>query len=517
MEEETKLPIGVQSFRKIRQRGLRYVDKSSFASRLIRGGQNYFLSRPRRFGKSLFVHTIKELFEGNERLFRGLAIHGDWDWCTRYPVIHLSFGKGNFSNEGELKLRISELLGRIERAAGLPFNATTSSGRFGELIFGLHEKFGQPVVVLVDEYDKPILDAVQNPEVALKNRQTLQGFYSTLKDEDGYIRFCFVTGVSRFAHVSLFSGANNLEDITLVPEFSSICGYTESDLDEVFPEDVAGLDREKIRKWYNGYCWLGEERVYNPYGMLLLLKQRTFLARWYETGAPAFLIDAMKRRGVLPMMLEDMMVSSSDLLVSDLDKVSAESLLLQTGYMTIAESMVREGMPHYKLDYPNREVRQAFNASMLSELLQQMPSVVNSRRERLARVLETGDADGMESAVHSMFSGIPHQWHAIPGVENYEAYFASVVYGYFFGSEFDVRMEDSTSKGRVDLTVLTPANIYLFEFKVVKDRPSGKAMKQLKEKNYADKYRQHGIPIRLVAVEFSKTTKNIASFGSELA
>lgn len=515
--ENPKLPIGIQAFRKIRNQGYRYVDKTDFAAKLLQGGQSYFLSRPRRFGKSLFIDTLRELFEGSEELFRGLSIHGDWDWSVRYPVIHLSFGKGNFGKAGELEQRLSEMLGVVERAHNLSVNSTTLSGRFGDIISGLNGIFGQPTVILVDEYDKPILDATRNTEVMLNNRQTLQGFYSAIKDEDAHVRFCFVTGVSRFAQVSLFSATNNLEDITLSPEFSSICGYTEFDLDNVFSEVIAGLDREKIREWYNGYCWLGKEKVYNPYGMLLLFKQRSFMSRWYETGTPTCLIDVMEQRGVLPVMLDNITVSDDELIVSDFERISAASLMLQSGYMTIVGKSNVEGTTYYKLDYPNREVRQSFNVSMLNSLMPQDPLVLSGHRRSLVEVLVTGDTKMLEKALHAMFAGIPHQWHAGPGAANYESYFASVVYGYFFGSGIEARVEDSTSEGRIDLTAVVSTNIYLFEFKVVNDQPTGNALEQLKDKNYADKYQQRGKPIHLVAVEFSKKSRNIAFFKSELA
>lgn len=513
---DSKLPIGLDSFRTIREGGFHYVDKTGFVGQLISGGRRYFLSRPRRFGKSLLVDTFRELYQGREELFRGLAIHGDWDWSVSYPVIHLDFG-GNYAEKDELENSISDMLGSIERAEGLATHSMTLNGRFRELIVNLRAKHGQPVVVLVDEYDRPILDAVRNPDVALRNRQILHGFYSALKNEDGSIRFCFVTGVTRFAYVSLFSGANHLRDITLKREYSSICGYTESDLDIFFSSEIDGLDRKKIRNWYNGYWWLGKEKVYNPFDILFALDDREFKSTWYETGAPTFLIDVLERRGVLPVALKDIILSEDELMVSELSSLSIGSLLLQTGYMTIVEESKYENASYYKLDFPNLEVRKSFNVSMLNSLLPFDPMTLSSNRRRLTDILEAGKVDDLENTLHAMFSGIPHQWHATPGAENYESYFASVVYGYFFGSSIDVRVEDATSEGRIDLTVVTSTSIYLFEFKVVNKRPTGKAMKQLRDKNYADKYRAHGRPIHLVAVEFSKKTRNIVDFGSEPA
>lgn len=257
---ENVLPVGIQSFSKIRSEGFRYVDKTGFARKMAEGSGRYILSRPPRFGKSLFVDMLRELFEGNEPLFRGLDIHEDWDWSVRYPVIHLNFGTGDHSVEGELKKRTFGLLKQLEIDENLHPYCTTASGRFGDIIDQLAEKHGQSVTVLIDDYDKPILSTVGNPDLEQMNRNFLNGLYSSLKVHDENIRFCFVTGVSRFTQVGLSEEANHLRDITLEPEYSSICGYTESDIDEVFSKEIAGFDRDEVRKWYSGYCWRGEKR-----------------------------------------------------------------------------------------------------------------------------------------------------------------------------------------------------------------------------------------------------------------
>ncbi len=259
------LPTGIQSFRTIRENGLRYVDKTGYAAMLVNRGRRFFLSRPRRFGKSLFVDTLKELFEGNEKLFRGLAIHGEWDWSVRYPVLRLDFGAGEYSERGVLKRRIFEILNRAELEAERNFwmavyrravqrvaslasifpGATTLEYRFSEIIRRLKNRTGQPVVVLVDEYDKPILSAIDSPEIARKNRETLQSLYSTLKTEDDSIRFCLITGVTEYEQASVLSDANHLTDISEEPEYSAICGCTEFGLDSEFGREIAG---ERLHK-----------------------------------------------------------------------------------------------------------------------------------------------------------------------------------------------------------------------------------------------------------------------------
>ena len=293
-----RLPIGIQTFRLIREESYYYVDKTAYIQRLVDADRHYFLSRPRRFGKSLLLDTMKELFEGSEELFRGLAVHDRWDWSVRHPVLRVSFGSGHFSKPGQLEALFNDKLDAIERSAGVASAGATAAGRFAALIEALRESAGRRVVVLIDEYDKPILDALEAPEVARGNRDFLRGIYSVIKDCDAHVRFTFLTGVSKFSKVSLFSGLNNLTDITLDPHYSAVCGYTEGDLDAVFAPELPGLDRDEVRRWYNGYGWRGEEKVYNPFDILLLFRQREFKAHWFETGSPKFLIDTLLRRGV---------------------------------------------------------------------------------------------------------------------------------------------------------------------------------------------------------------------------
>ena len=370
-------------------------------------GTHYFLSRPRRFGKSLFLDTLKELFEGNETLFEGLDIYDHWDWQVPHPVLRLSFGSGNFNEPGYLQANLMEQLAAIERRAGIVSEYATAPGRFASLLEILHEQAGQRVAVLIDEYDKPILDALEVPEIACANRDYLRGLYATIKDCDAHVRFTFLTGVSKFSKVRLFSGLNNLTDITIDPRYSAICGYTETDLDTVFAPELPGLDRDEIRDWYNGYSWLGDEKVYNPFDILLLFDKRTFGTYWFETGTPTFLI---------------------------------------------------------------------------------------------------------ETLFHAFFASIPDEWYTNNDIANFEGYYASVFYSYFAGLGLDITVEDSSGHGRLDMAVHFNANIYLFEFKVVEMASEGAAMAQLREKGYADKYRGLDQPIHLIAVEFSKNTRNITAF-----
>ena len=512
-----RLPIGIQTFRKIRQEDCYYVDKTAYIPGLLDEGTHYFLSRPRRFGKSLFLDTLKELFEGNETLFAGLDIHDRWDWSVRHPVLRLDFSSGTYQGPDDLQKEVAAQLNVLEEEAEVvPRDDETAPARFRRLMKVLHERSGQRVAVLVDEYDKPILDALDTPEVARANRDFLRGLYSTVKFADAHIRFTFITGVSKFSKVSLFSGLNNLKDITLDPRYSALCGYTEADLDAVFAPELPGLDREQIRDWYNGYSWRGDEKVYNPFDILLLFDSREFKAHWFETGTPTFLVETLCKRHVSSLELDAMMGSDELLSTFDVDAIATEALLFQTGYLTIVRPEPRGGEMFYRLGYPNQEVRQSLNRSLLNYLTGDA-SRRAAHSAQLYDLLAANDFAGLETLFHAFFASIPYEWYTNNDIAGYEGYYASVFYSYFAGLGLDVRVEDSSSHGRLDMAVLFNDNIYLFEFKVVELASAGAAMAQLKERGYADKYRALEQPIHLIGVEFSKDERNIAAFDVEPA
>ena len=284
------LPTGIQHFETLRSEDCYYVDKTPLIRQLIYQGRYYFLSRPRRFGKSLLVSTIAALFEGQESLFKGLEIHEHWNWSITHPVVRLSFGGGDYNQSGGLAQNIATTLTLIEEDFGIEPPATPCSGpdRLRFLIRRLYRKTGQQVVMLVDEYDKPILDVIHNKELATANRDDLRNFYGVIKDSAEHVRFVFVTGVSMFSKVSLFSELNHLTDISLNPEYATICGYTDNDLDTVFAPELENLNRNKIRRWYNGYHWRGKEKLYNPFDILLLFRNRDFDTYWFQTGSPRY-------------------------------------------------------------------------------------------------------------------------------------------------------------------------------------------------------------------------------------
>ena len=512
--QRKRLPIGIQTFATLRDDGCYYVDKTPHIEELLRRGSRYFLSRPRRFGKSLLLDTMKELFEGNEPLFRGLHIHNRWKWDKRHPVLRLSFGRGNFEQPDYLHANLMAQLDRVERTTSLSSGYRTAPERFGELLELMHEDAGEQVVVLIDEYDKPMLDALGAPEVARANRDYLRGLYATVKDCDAHVRFAFLTGVSKFAKVSVFSGLNNLEDITLDEDFADICGYTDADLDAVFAPELVGLDREEIRLWYNGYNWLGDGRVYNPFDILLLFQTGKFRAHWFETGTPTFLVETLASRNVGAFALDGTLAEESLLSAFDVDRLEPEALLFQTGYLTIQDVERRGRRTRYRLGYPNLEVRQSLNESLLDHWV----GASERRRhgDRLYDLMEANDFEGMEALFTAFLAGIPYNWHVRNDIADYEGYYASVFYSYFASQpDMQVTVEDATSHGRVDMAVLFNDAAYVFEFKVVATEAEGRAMAQLKARDYAQKYHRPGCPVHLIAVEFSKETRNVVAFEVE--
>ncbi|GAB6057609.1 ATP-binding protein [Desulfonatronum parangueonense] len=506
-----KLPLGISTLNKIIAEGYAYVDKSRFVHDLVESGSYYFLSRPRRFGKSLFVDTLKEAFEGNRELFRGLWLEDHWDWETRHPVIRISFGEGVFRDRARLEEKIWEQLTLHEERLGVDCAFRTISGRFGQLIEQTAHKFGQGVAVLVDEYDKPILDCIADPVLAADIREGLKDFYSVLKDSDAYLRFVFLTGVSKFSKVSLFSGLNNLTDITLEERFSSICGWTEAELTASFTEHLKGKGLDEIRRWYNGYSWLGE-KVYNPYSLLSHLRTGLFRNYWFETGTPTFLIELLKKRRYQIPAIENIRASESLIGAFDVDFIEPENLLFQTGYLTVAGAEQMAGKTFYALRYPNMEVKASLTDTILNSYVQDKPGkeVV---QQRIYRALQADDPGELRDIFHALFAAIPHDWYRKNNLAAYEGYYCSIFYCVFAGLGLDTRPEESTNRGRIDMTVLFENRAYVFEFKVTDlDQTPGSALEQIKRKGYADKYRVGAEAVYLIGVEFDREARNIVGF-----
>ncbi len=507
------LPIGIQTFAKLRTENCYYVDKTPFIPRLLTHGSHFFLSRPRRFGKSLFLDTLKELFEGNEALFTGLAIHPHWDWSVKYPVLRFSFGSGSFADLIGLQQSLNRQLTEFEEAHGLPTQFPDAPSRFAFLLQHLHAQTGQRVVVLVDEYDKPILDNIEKPESAAILRNGLRDFYSVIKDQDAHIKFTFLTGVSKFSKVSIFSGLNNLKDITLDQRYSAICGYTDDDVNTVFADQLEGLDRQEIRRWYNGYNW-GGTSVYNPFDLLLLFDSREFRPYWFETGTPTFLVKLLSQRKTFTPNLEKIQTHEALLSTFDIDNIPTETLMFQAGYLTIDTIRRIPGVTQMILRYPNQEVRSSLNGALL-QTFSDDPSRYSIHAGELYDLLLAKNIAGMQSLFTSLFASNPNDWYRNNPIAQYEGYYASVFYSHFAALGLDITLEDVTNKGRIDMTVQFEGQVYLFEFKVVELVPEGKALEQLKARNYAQKYLHLNQPIHLIGVEFSKESRNVVGFETE--
>ncbi len=518
-----RLPIGESSFRNIREDGCYYVDKTPHIRNLVEGSKYYFLSRPRRFGKTLLVDTLQELFEGSEELFRGLHIHDHWDWTVRHPVVRLSFS-ANYRESGSVDGHVIRQLIALEKLAGVepPTLEYTGAERLQYLIGSLHHQTGRQVVVLVDEYDKPILDLLEDQDQAKANRDYLRGLYGIIKDCARHVRFVFVTGISMYSKVSLFSGLNNLDDISLDPEYATICGYTDADLDAVFAPELPGLKRKTMRQWYNGYSWheLGEEKVYNPFDVLLLFKKRKFKPHWYRTGTPSYLHGLMAAGEFSTVGLEQLEMHEDDLSTFEVERIRLNALLFQCGYLTIRSHEIRhDGDYYYLLSYPNLEVRRSLNRELLGAVSGDLKRSLAAVGQ-LSRLLADRDFEGFGVALHSFYAGIPHQWHDVSEVARYEAFYASVLYASLMAVRAEVRAEESTVRGRSDLVVLCGGQVFVLEIKVAVavgevESKVEEALTQMRRKGYADKYRGRGEAIHLIAVVFSGEARNLEALRVE--
>ena len=503
-----KLPIGIQTFSEIIEEGYTYVDKTGMAVDLVESGKYYFLSRPRRFGKSLFVSTLQALFEGRQELFAGLAAHDRWDWNVKYPVIKLSFA-GVARTVPDMKQDIHNILQRNQNRLDVTCQRTEDiGGCLQELIEKSFQKYDRKVVILVDEYDKLILDNLDQVDMAKEAREILKDLYTTIKDCDEFIKFAFLTGVSKFAKVSIFSGLNNLEDISLSRDFATVCGYTQHDLETVFKDHLEGADMPRVREWYNGYNFLGET-LYNPFDILLFIKNNyQFRNYWFSTGTPTFLIKLIQQQNYFIPKLENLRVNSSVIDSFDISKLKLEPILFQAGYLTIKDVEFAGSITMYVLSFPNLETKYSFNDLVLDYLTDQT-SEKSTFQADIYSALSGGEVEAFRTTLASLFASIPYNNYVNNTISSYEGYFASVIYAYLASLGLDITAEDVTSKGRIDLTVALGDNLYILEFKV---DGNGNALEQIKNKNYQQKYLDKGKNIYLIGIDFSSTEKNIVGF-----
>ncbi len=508
MRKLKKLLIGIQTFRDIREENYVYVDKTDQIANLIENGRYYFFARPRRFGKSLLVSTLQALFEGHKELFEGLAVYDQWDWNTKYPVIKISFG-GVARNRVEMKQQVAGILRSNRDYLELNCQHPEEGGVcLRELIENAVKKYGSKVVILVDEYDKLIVDNLDQSEVAKEGREILRDLYTTIKDSDEYIKFAFLTGVSKFSKVSIFSGLNNLKDLSLDLRYGSLCGYTQNDLETTFADHLQGADMVKVREWYNGYNFLGES-VYNPFDILLFIDNRmVFKNYWFTTGTPTFLLKLIKQHNYFIPQLDNLTVTDSLIDSYDIERLELEPLLFQTGYLTIKKSMeARRGGIEYVLGMPNKEVQLFFNDVLLDYLTDQ-PVQRIAWQNQLYDIFEKADMADLERLLRALFAGIPYNNHTRNNISTYEGYYASVIYAYIASLGLELIPEDVTNKGRIDLTVKMSPYIYLLEFKVGGE---GRALERIKARGYAEKYIGQG-EIYLIGIDFDPEEKSVAGF-----
>jgi hypothetical protein len=506
------LPLGISTLSLLLESNGIYVDKTEYAFSLIKTPGRFFLSRPRRFGKSLFVDTLKEIFEGNQKLFEGLFIHDKWNWTKKYPVIKLDFAAGGGKNQNELDLRLSALLQQNKERLGVTYDSKDLEDDFSRLISMTAANYGQRVVVLVDEYDKPILDNIHNTQVASEIRDALKAFYGVLKEQDANLQFVFMTGVTKFSKVNLFSGVNQLVDITIDEEFSSICGYTDMDLREHFSEYLAGSDPEEVKRWYNGYSWTGSETVYNPYDILLFIKKRmVYQNYWFETGSPTFLIELFRKNQYFLPDLENIEVFQRTLSSFEIESLHPITLLFQAGYLTIEKTFIEREKLVYRLKIPNQEVRLALNDYFIEDYTG-ISADLKSRQGDLYNALSTGNIASFEQHIRSLFAGIPWRNFTNKDLADFEGYYASVLYAFFASLNAQIIPEDITNHGQADMTILLGNHIYVMEIKVVDNLPEGnnQALQQIIQRNYAEKYRnREGIIVHEVGLVFNKTDRNL--------
>jgi hypothetical protein len=506
-----KLPIGVSTFKEIRQEYGYYVDKTALVKQLVDHGKYFFLSRPRRFGKSLFVDTLKQAFLGEQEYFKGLFLESHWDWTKKYPVIHFSFGTGEIKSRTQLDELLNYTLDKHYQAYQIINQYTSPHIRFKELIQTLYEKYQQQVVILVDEYDKPILDNLTETELAISLRDGLKNIYSVIKDCDEYLKFVFLTGVSKFSKVSIFSGLNNLIDITLDSRYATICGYTQSQLLDTFEDQLEGVDLTAVKLWYDGYHFLGES-IYNPYDILLFLDQKVFKNYWFETATPSFLIKLLQKRQYFLPRLEQMKASEMLLSHFEIEKLQLETLLFQSGYLTIKGQRQQGARQIFELSYPNLEVKMSLTDFILDYLIEEI-SEKEVHKIALYDALLEADLDKLKEIFHALFASIPYHWYTKNNLDEYEGYYASVFYCYFAALGIDAKPEDCTNHGRIDLTVKLDDYIYLIEFKVIElDQEKGKAINQIKTKKYYEKYQHTDSQVFLIGVELSRQERNIVHF-----
>ena len=511
------LPVGISNLAKITQDNYCYVDKTHHIANLVNRGSGYFfLSRPRRFGKSLLVDTLKQAFMGRRELFEGLYLQDNWDWSVEHPVIHFDLSEGMLTDRASLDQKIHKYLDTYYDYYQLPTRYEHVSDRFSDLISQLAHQSGRRVVILVDEYDKPILDNITDVERATELRDGLKNLYSIIKAHDANLKFVLLTGVSKFSKVNLFSGLNNLTDITLNSQYADICGYTQAELEHTFADYLQSgqVDLERLKLWYNGYNFTGssEQTVYNPYYILLFFYgDYRYHAYWFESATPSFLVRLIEKHQYFIPELEQLVIPEEMLSSFDVDYMPIETLLFQTGYLTVDAITAIGLQPAYQLTYPNLEVKMSLNRHLAS-IGAATPSTTYKNVYSLEQALASHDLSKLETVFTSLFASIPLDWYKKHDMHRYEGFYASIVYSYLASLGYDLIPEDITNHGKIDLTMKLPDKVVIFEFKLNRYGTAGQAIEQIKQRQYPQQYEADGLPIHLVGISFDENDKNVADF-----
>jgi hypothetical protein len=511
MEALKNMPIGVQNFEKLRKGDYLYVDKTALLYQLVSTGSYYFLSRPRRFGKSMLLSTLNAYFSGKKELFKGLAIEKlEKDWIE-YPVLHLDLNTSEYKTEDDLRNKLSSNLSYWEQQYGENNNQIGLGDRFEGVIRRAYEKTGQRVVILVDEYDKPVLQAIENEKLQDSFSSILKGFYGALNSMDAYIKFAFLTGVTKFSKVSVFSDLNNLEDISLDRPYASICGITDEEIDTVFVPYVQRLAqatdrsyddvRNELKIQYDGYHFVyNSVAVYNPFSLLNTFKKNEFNNYWFETGTPSYLVHLLKK---YHYKLEDMASAQvSDKALRGIQSQSSDPIpvIYQSGYLTIVGYN-----PTYKLfqlGIPNKEVEDGFYNYLLPNYANVSESQTEFYIANFVEEIKAGKIDEFFKRLSSLFADTPYEL-----VKDLENHYQNVLFIVSKLMGFYVKAEYHTSEGRIDLVLQTPAYTYVMEFKL--NGSAEEALAQINSKNYSLPFAADNRKVIKIGVNFSSTTRNI--------
>ena len=517
MEKKIAYPLGIQTFEEIRKDDYLYIDKTELIYELVNQNKYVFLSRPRRFGKSLLLSTIQAYFEGRKELFEGLAISEfETEW-KQHPVIRIDFTGASYESKDKLLDNLDISLSKYETLYGLENSSNLSmSSRFTLIIEKAYNVSNKTkVVILIDEYDKPLQDSLHDDQLNESHRTELQGFYSVLKKCDEYIRFGLLTGVGKFGHVSIFSGLNNLTDISMEREFNSICGISESEFREYFPESVrqfaAANDMtedevwDRFRKTYDGYHFSkAKEGIYNPFSVLQAFRKKEFGEYWFRTGTPSFLTKVLKEIDYPLPELEGCMESASDLSDISNPRQNIVAMLFQTGYLTIKG--YDEDWDEYELGYPNEEVRKGFTQYLYKYyVLPENKGTGSFDMRAFVTELNEGKAEEFMLRLQSFIADIT------PGQETKkEIHFQNNLYVIFRMLGLRVAVEIPSAAGRSDMEVKTDGYVYIFEFKI--NSMAEAALEQIKEKGYADPYKADSREVFLIGANFSTDTGKLETF-----